>query len=329
MKDIDVFGIGNPLIDLMAHVPDAFLEAQGLEKDRMYLVDFEGQKELIWRLDKIQAELLQAPGGSCANSMIGVCQLGGKAAYGGKIGKDKFGRIYKQKLAESHVVSSLGETEGPTGSSLILVMEDASRTMNTHLGISQKFESSDISEELLKRTQYLYIEGYLWDTEEQKVAILQTIETARKHEVKISLSLSDPLCVERHRDDFNKLLKECVDLVFCNQEEACGLTGTMISQKALDCLSKDVAVVAMTLGEKGALVSHQNQTIYVNPYPIEAVDTTGAGDAFAAGFLYGITQGQSALESGRMAAAMAALVIGQLGPRFQGDLPASVKALLG
>lgn len=328
MKDIDVFGIGNPLIDLMSHVPEHFLEAQGLEKDRMYLVDAEGQQELLKRLEATHSEVFPAPGGSCANSMIGVCQLGGTAAYGGKIGKDAFGQTYKEKLAESGVVASLGETEGMTGSSLVLVMEDASRTMNTHLGVAQKFESSDIDEALLQRTKYLYIEGYLWDTEEQKKAILETINLAQKHDVKISLSLSDPFCAQRHQEEFNELLKTSVDLVFCNQEEAFDLTNTSLSQQALDRLSPHVETVVMTLGAKGALISHEGQTLFIDSISTEVIDTTGAGDAFAAGFLYGITQKKSVLDCGRIAVALASLVIGQLGSRLQGDMPASLHALL-
>ncbi len=329
MKDINVFGIGNPLIDLLSHVSSGFLKAQGLEKDRMYLVDFGGQKELLSRLEEAGAEVLYAPGGSCANSMIGICQLGGTAAYSGKIGFDKYGRIYKEKLAEVKVESSLGEGSGPTGSSLILVPEDGSRTMNTHLGISQKFQISDVSEALLQRSQYLYIEGYLWDTEEQKEAILLTIAKAQQYGVKISLSLSDPFCVERHAEDFNKLLKESVDMVFCNQEEAFGLTGTTVSQKALLKLAEKVETVAMTLGAKGALISHQNQLTYIDPFSVEVVDTTGCGDAFAAGFLYGMTHGKSVLESARIASALAALVINQLGPRFQKELQSRMIELLG
>ena len=328
-KDIDVFGIGNPLIDLMAYVSADFLKAHGLQKDRMYLVDAERQKKLMTHLEAAHTEIFPAPGGSCANSMIGVCQLGGKAAYGGKIGQDSFGHVYKEKLAESGVVASLGETNGLTGSSLVLVMEDASRTMNTHLGVAQQFASSDIDEALLKRARYLYIEGYLWDTEEQKKAILETIGLAQKHGVQISLSLSDPLCVQRHQEEFNHLLKECVDLVFCNEEEAFVLTNRPSAQEALKDLSTHVETVVMTLGEKGALISHCAQPLFIDPVPTKAHDTTGAGDAFAAGFLYGITQKKSALDSGKIAVAMASLVIGQLGPRFQGNVSARMQELLG
>ncbi|MBF0277899.1 MAG: adenosine kinase [SAR324 cluster bacterium] len=329
MKDIDVFGIGNPLIDLLSHVSSDFLRAQGLEKDRMYLVDYEGQKEIISRLEESGSEILHAPGGSCANSMIGLCQLGGTAAYSGKIGFDKFGKIYKEKLEAAAVESSLAEGDGPTGSSLILVPEDGSRTMNTHLGISQKFHVSDVSEALLRRSQFLYIEGYLWDTEEQKEAILLTIAKARQYGVKISLSLSDPFCVDRHAEEFNTLLKENVDMVFCNQEEAFGLTNTNISQEALYKLGDSVETVVMTLGSKGALIFHENEMTYVDSFSVEVIDTTGGGDAFAAGFLYGITHGKSASESGRIASALAALIINQLGPRVQGDWEPKLKELLG
>ncbi len=328
MKTFDVFGIGNPLVDLLAHVSGHFLKAQGLEKNRMYLVDFERQQKILAELEKNDMEVLYMPGGSCANSMIGIAQLGGSSIYGGKIGRDEYGAIYKEKLVEAKVASSLGEGDGSTGSSLILVMEDASRTMNTHLGISRNFRFADISQDLLKAVQYLYIEGYLWDTEEQKKAILLTIDKAREFGVKISLSLSDPFCVARHAAAFNKLCRDCVDLVFCNQEEAFGLTGTTISQEALHRLNEQIETVAMTLGPRGALIAHQGRVTYIDPFSLQVMDTTGAGDAFAAGFLYGVTQGKSILESGRIAAAMAALIISRLGPRYQGDLKTGLQQLL-
>ena len=328
MKTFDVFGIGNPLVDLLAHVSDQFLEAQGLTKNRMYLVDFERQQKLLSELEKSNADVLYMPGGSCANSMIGIAQLGGATIFSGKIASDEYGVIYKTKLAEAQVVSSLGEGEGSTGSSLILVTDDASRTMNTYLGVSQKFQFCDISHDLLKEVQYLYIEGYLWDTEAQKEAILLTIKKAREYGVKISLSLSDPFCVTRHTAEFNELCQDCVDLVFCNQEEAFGLTGTKISQEALQRLNQHVETVAMTLGSRGALIAYQGQVTYIDPFHLQVIDTTGAGDAFAAGFLYGLTQNKSILESGRIAAAMAALIISQLGPRFQGNLQARLQLLL-
>ena len=328
MKTFDVFGIGNPLVDLLVHVPDQFLDAQGLVKNRMYLVDYERQRKILSELEKNNAEVLYTPGGSCANSMIGIAQLGGATVFGGKIARDEYGRIYKTRLAKAEVVSSLGESEGATGSSLILVTDDASRTMNTHLGISQSFEFGDISRDLLKAVRILYIEGYLWDTEAQKEAILRTIEKAREYGVKISLSLSDPFCVERHAVEFNTLCRDCVEILFCNQEEAFGLTGSAVSQDALQRLHEQVETVAMTLGSRGALIAHQGQVTYVDPFSLPVVDSTGAGDAFAAGFLYGITQNKSILESGRIAAAMAALVISQLGPRFQGDLRTRLHQLL-
>ncbi len=328
MSTIDVFGLGNPLIDLQAHVSEAFLKSQGLEKDRMYLVDLEAQKQIITRLKEIQATIVSSPGGSCTNTMIGLTQLGARAAYSGRIGKDEYGSIYKEKLADTKVVPSLGEGNGATGSSLILVLEDASRTMNTHLGMCQEFRHDDILEDILKTSQFVYIEGYLWDTETQKEAVTVAIKKAKQHQVKISLTLSDPFCVQRNREDFQKLLKESVDLVFCNQEEAQDMAGTTVTHEALSIIAKDVETVALTMGEKGALIAHQGEVVYIDPLPVDVVDTTGAGDAFAAGFLYGITHGKSPLECGRMAAFMAAQVISQLGAHVQGDLQSKLQEYL-
>lgn len=325
MKTIDVFGIGNPLIDLLANVSDEFLSNLDLEKNRMYLVDEASQKKILDQLNEVNADVVTTPGGSCANTMIGIGQLGGNSAYSGKIGLDEFGTIYKTKLVEASVQSSLGEDKGMTGSSLILVTKDGARCMNTHLGMSQKFQESDVVDSLLEASKYLYIEGYLWDTEPQKEAIQATIAKAQTFDVKVSLSLSDPFCVQRNGDEFWKLIKGDVDLVFCNQEEALEMTQTKSSQAALQVLSEHLETTVITLGAHGALCSHKGEVTYVDPFPATRVDTTGAGDAFAAGFLYGITQNKSILESGQIASLLASLVIEQFGPRYQGDLQAKVK----
>ncbi|MBF0288698.1 MAG: adenosine kinase [SAR324 cluster bacterium] len=328
MNKIDVFGLGNPLIDLQTHVSESFLQSQGLEKNRMYLVDLEAQEQIVTRLKEQDTAIVSSPGGSCANTMIGISQLGGTAAYSGRIGKDEFGSIYKKKLTDTNVTPSLGEGNGATGSSLILVLDDGSRTMNTHLGMCQEFHPDDISEKILQNSQFVYIEGYLWDTETQKKSVMTAVQKAKQHQVKISLTLSDPFCVQRNLDDFQKLLKDSVDLVFCNQEEAFDMAGTTVTHDALSILANDVETVALTMGDKGALISHQGEVVYIDPLPVNVVDTTGAGDAFAAGFLYGITHGKSPLESGRIAGFMAAQVISQLGAHVQGDLQSKLQAYL-
>ena len=329
MKKFDVYGVCNPLVDLLSHVPDSFLKKLGIQKNIMHLVTFEQQQELLFALAEEQITVEIAAGGSGANSMIGISQLGGTSAFSGKIGKDQHGKLYREKL-ESHGVSDcLAEGEGGTGSSLILVSEDGARTMNTFLGMSQELKNNDIDPDVIESSTFLYLTGYLWDTESQKKAVLNALDEAKKREIKVALSLSDPFCVKRHKEDFINLLKGYASIVFCNQEEAFTLLDTKITQKAVETMSDWAETVALTLGAYGALISNHGETFYIDPLPVSVEDTTGAGDAFAAGFLYGMTHDFSPLESGRIGAALAAGVIGQTGPRYLGNTRKLIQDNLG
>ncbi len=319
MYNFDVYGVCNPLVDLLSHVPDSFLKKRGIQKNIMHLVTLDQQRKLLTALIKEKISVEIAAGGSGANSMIGISQLGGTAAFSGKIGGDEHGRLYREKLEELGVSDCLAEGKGATGSSLILVSEDGARTMNTFLGMSQELMIKDINPNVIQSSAYLYLTGYLWDTETQKKAVLNALNEAKKCKIKIALSLSDPFCVTRHKKDFINLLKRYASIVFCNQEEAFTLVDTEITQKAVETMSEWTETVALTLGAYGALVSHKGETFYVDPLPVSLEDTTGAGDAFAAGFLYGMTHGFTALDSGRIGSALAAGVIGQTGPRYLGN----------
>ena len=329
MQKFDVYGVCNPLVDLLSHVPDSFLKKLGIQKNIMHLVTFEQQQELLFALAEEQISVEIAVGGSGANSMIGISQLGGKSAFSGKIGRDEHGKLYREKLEALGVCDCLAEGEGATGSSLILVSEDGARTMNTFLGMSQELMNPDIDPDIIQSSKYLYLTGYLWDTESQKKAVLNALDEAKKREIKVALSLSDPFCVTRHKEDFINLLKGYASMVFCNKEEAFTLLDTKITQKAIETLSDWTETVALTIGAYGALISHHGGTCYIDPLPVRVEDTTGAGDAFAAGFLYGMTHDMIPLESGRIGAAMAAGVIGQTGPRYAGNARKLIKEKLG
>ena len=329
MKKFDVYGVCNPLVDLLSHVPDSFLKKLGIQKNIMHLVTFEQQQELLFALAEEQISVEIAAGGSGANSMIGISQLGGTSAFSGKIGRDEHGKLYREKLKALGVSDCLAEGEGDTGSSLILVSEDGARTMNTFLGMSQELMNPDIDPDIIQSSKYLYLTGYLWDTESQKKAVLNALDEAKKREIKVALSLSDPFCVTRHKEDFISLLKGYASMVFCNQEEAFTLLDTKITQKAVETLSDWTETVALTIGAYGALISHQGETCYIDPLPVRVEDTTGAGDAFAAGFLYGMTHDMSPLDSGRIGATLAAGVIGQTGPRYLGNTRKLVQEKLG
>ena len=328
MQKYDVYGVCNPLIDLLSHVPDTFLEKRGIQKNIMHLVTREQQNELLMALDKEKISIEIAPGGSGANSMIGISQLGGITAFSGKIGNDEHGKLYRNKLDSLGVSDCLAEGEGSTGSSLILVSEDGARTMNTFLGMSQELINQDIDPIVIKSSTYIYLTGYLWDTESQKKAVLNALDEAKNNHIKIALSLSDPFCITRHKDDFINLLKGYADMVFCNQEEAFTLLETEITQKAVEIMSDWTETVALTLGAYGALISHQGEIYYIDPLPVIVEDTTGAGDAFAAGFLYGMTHDHTPLNSGRIGAALAAGVIEQTGPRYLGNARKLIKEKL-
>lgn len=329
MEKFDVYGVCNPLIDLLSHIPDSFLKKNGIEKSIMHLISIEEQKRLLRGLSADKLSVESASGGSGANSMIGIAQLGGRTAFSGKIGRDEHGKIYREKLEDLGVSARLGEGDGSTGSSLILVSDDGCRTMNTYLGMGQELQVPDIDPEVIKVSKYLYLTGYLWDTESQKKAVRAALDEAKRVETKVALSLSDPFCVKRHKEDFKILLQGYASMVFSNQEEAFTLLETDVTQEAVDIMSKWTETVVLTLGANGAIISHLGQTYYIDPFPIRVEDTTGAGDAFAAGFLFGMTHEISPLDSGRIGAVLAGAVIEQTGPRFHGHAHSLIREKLG
>ena len=329
MEKFDVYGVCNPLIDLLSHIPDSFLKKNGIEKSIMHLISIEEQQRLLRGLSADKLSVESASGGSGANSMIGIAQLGGRTAFSGKIGRDEHGKIYREKLEDLGVSAILGEGDGSTGSSLVLVSDDGCRTMNTYLGMGQELQVPDIDPEVIKVSKYLYLTGYLWDTESQKKSVLSALDEAKRVETKVALSLSDPFCVKRHKEDFKILLQDYASMVFSNQEEAFTLLETDVTQEAVDIMSKWTETVVLTLGANGAIISHLGQTYYIDPFPIRVEDTTGAGDAFAAGFLFGMTHEFSPLDSGRIGAVLAGAVIEQTGPRFHGHAHSLIREKLG
>ncbi len=318
----DVFGIENPLIDLMAQVPDDFLRKLKVEKNRMFLIDLARHRELLEALNHVTVH--PEAGGSCANTILGVAQLGAKAAYCGKVGSDEYGKVYIEKLEQSGVASFIRPTGSLTGSTVILITPDAARTMNTYLGACQELTAADVPIDVLKQSRRLYITGYLWDTDNQKEAVLLAMGTAKQNGIPVAMNLADPFCVNRHRADFQRILTGYADLVFANREEALAQTQTDTTDQALRVLREWCGCVVITLGAGGAIIAAGRETIYVDPFPVQPVDTTGAGDAFAAGFLYGLSTNASLLQCGRVGNRFASQVIQKIGPRLSGD----VRALL-
>ncbi len=316
-KKYDVFGMCNALFDIQAEVSDPQLIDLKLSKGAMMLLSDAEQAAI---LPEVKNQIVHTEaGGSGANTMIGVAQLGGRASFTSRVGPDEHGRMYRESLTAMGVNPILGEGAGDTGVSLILITPDAQRTMLTYLGQSQSVTASDLDLEALRASKYLYVTGYLWDTDSQKAAVLTAMREANAAGVKVALSLSDPFCIGRHKSDFKELLEKHVDVVFANKDEACGLmdeTDPRVAAKALAKLSGGLAVVTLDAG--GSVLVSGDEIVEIPVYPVKAVDTTGAGDMYAAGILYGLTQNLPLAETGRIASYCAAQVVAKLGPRLDG-----------
>jgi sugar/nucleoside kinase (ribokinase family) len=318
-KRFDVFGMCNALFDIQAEVNDTTLEELKVAKGGMMLISHEEQRAIV---PQVYEKLVHTEaGGSGANTMIGIALLGGKACYTSRIGKDDHGRRYRDGLAAQGIQPNLGEGDGDTGISLILVTPDTQRTMCTYLGMAQDLQANDISIEDIQSSRYIYVTGYLWDTENQKEAVLRAMDAARDAgDVKISLSLSDPFCVGRHKEDFLRLLGEYVDVVFANEQEAIGLTDETdmaAAARKLSALCRNGKGIAAVTKDRDGSLLFDGETLHAIPvYPVSAVDTTGAGDMYAAGVLYGLTQNLSLPVAGRIGSYAAAQVVAKLGPRL-------------
>ena len=324
----DVFGCCNALFDIQAEVPESVLQELGLEKGSMNLIEHEQQRAIV---PKVYDSIVNTePGGSGANTMIGLAMLGGKACFTSHVGEDEHGDLYRSGLAAKGVQPNLGTEPGDTGICLVLITPDAQRTMLTYLGRSRDLVVEDVNVEDLRSSRYIYITGYLWDTPNQKQAVLHAMREANASGVKVALSLSDPFCVHRHKEDFNHIIRDHTDLLFGNYAEAQALTDTNNPFDAARELAKHCDVAAVTMDDKGSLIQQGDRRYEIPAYPVTAVDTTGAGDMYAAGLLYGLTQGLPLDVTGRIASYCAAKVVAQLGPRLDSiDLSAIEKLKSG
>ncbi|MDD0852817.1 adenosine kinase [Halobacteriovorax sp. GB3] len=317
MSLYDVYGIGNALVDMEFEVTNDFLQKMNVEKGLMTLVEQERQSELLENLDGKQHK--RSCGGSAANTMIAVSQLGGKAFYSCKVASDETGDFYYQDLVKEGVSSNINEQreKGTTGKCMVFVTPDADRTMNTYLGITATFSESELREEEIKKAKYLYMEGYLVTGPTGKAAAIKAKEIAKANNVKTALTFSDPGVVSFFKEGFNEMIGEGVDLLFCNEAEALSYTGTETIEQASVELKKIAKTFAITLGEKGAHVFDGQETIEVLTNKVEAVDTNGAGDLFAGAFLYGITNGLSYAQSARLACSLSSQLVTQFGARLK------------
>jgi sugar/nucleoside kinase (ribokinase family) len=310
----DVVGIGNALVDVIAPSTEEFLVEHDLVKGSMTLIETDRAAELYGALDTA----VEMSGGSAANTMCGVASFGGRAAYIGKVETDDLGAVFGHDLRAVGVTfRGGGIAHGtPTGRCVIVVTPDAERTMNTCLGVSSLLGVHDLDEDVIADGSILYMEGYLYDRPDAKAAFRRAAEVAHANERIVSLTLSDSFCVDRHRDDFRGLVRDRVDLLFGNSDELLALYETTSFPEAIAAVRAECDLAAITVGAKGCIIVTASHLIEVPAVDVDTViDTTGAGDLFAAGFLFGLTSGRTLEECGWLGSIAAGEVIGHVGPR--------------
>lgn len=315
---LGVVAVGNALVDVIAQTSDEFIQEQkekhGMEKGAMTLIDERRAVELYTSM----MDGVETSGGSAANTMAGFASFGGNGGFIGKVADDALGQVFQNDIRSLGVQFdtqplALGSK---TGRCMILVTPDAQRTMNTFLGASVELGPKDIDTDLIASAQVTYLEGYLFDKEQAKSAFIAAAEAAHEAGHRVALTLSDPFCVDRHRSDFLRLVENHVDILFANEDEIKSLFLQDNFDDAKSAISKHVEIAALTRSEKGAVIMANGQEYVIAAEPVsEVVDTTGAGDQFAAGFLYGFTEGMDMETCGKLGAIAAAEVISHIGPR--------------
>jgi sugar/nucleoside kinase (ribokinase family) len=312
---IDVYGVGNALVDIEARVSESTLEKLQFAKGVMTLVNEAAQQNVLGELQGVGTH--RCAGGSAANTIMGIADFGGKAAYAGKVGTDVIGEFFLADMRRIGVEIEVPPTDGQSGTCVILVTEDAQRTMLTHLGVSAALSPEDINEDDIRKAKYVYVEGYLFTAANTKAAAMRAIELAKKNGVKVAFTVSDPFLIQGFREEFWELIKGPVDLLFCNLEESRSLTGR---EDPIECareIHTHAENVALTLGANGSILMHENEAIPIEGVETKAIDTTGAGDMYAAGILYGITNGLSWKQAGHLASHAAARIVSQWGARLK------------
>jgi sugar/nucleoside kinase (ribokinase family) len=311
---LDVVGIGNAIVDVLANADEDLLVKQGMVKGAMTLIDADRAEALY----QVMGAAIEVSGGSAANTIAGLASLGGRGGFMGKIGNDQLGGIFRHDIQANGVVfeTASAKSATPTARCLIFVTADAQRTLNTYLGACIEFGPDDVDATLVAHSKVTYLEGYLWDPPAAKAAFLKAAKVAREAGRKVALSLSDAFCVERHRAEFRELLREHVDILFANEAEICSLWQVDSFDKALQATRGQCDVAALTRSARGSVIlSGKDVHIVDAPRVSQVVDTTGAGDLYAAGFLYGYTGGRDPYDCGRIGAIAAAEVIGHYGAR--------------
>lgn len=322
MAHFELLGLGNAIVDVIAPSDDDFLIAHGLHKGAMQLID-EATAEKLYAA---MGQTTVVSGGSAANTIIGAAHLGCRTAFIGKVKKDPLGDIFAHDIRAAGVAfqSAAAQDGAASARCLVLVTRDGQRTMNTFLGACQNLTPQDVDDDLVRQAEITYLEGYLWDPAEAKKAFLKASDIARQAGRRVALSLSDAFCVDRYRDEFLELIRTGkIDILFANESELHSLYQTADFDTALSLLRNENILSVVTRSEKGSIVLTREETHRVNAFPIERlVDTTGAGDLFAAGFLAGLVKGETLPDCARLGALAAAEIIQHYGARPQQDLKA-------
>ena len=313
-KKYDIVGIGNAIVDLIAEVDDSYLEKNSINKGSMSLVDYDVANRIGNEVDIVKT----ISGGSVANSIVCIAQQNLKTVFIGKVNQDELGEKFAKGLAEENVEFKITKSlaNKHTARCIILVSTDAERTMNTYLGVSQELTEEDVDLNIIEESSILYLEGYLWDLDNAKKAIKKSISTAINSETKIAFSISDAFCVDRFREEFIDLVNNSADIIFANESEIKSLFETNELNDAIKKCQDTKKIFAVTLGDKGAKIIYKNEVIDIKAEVInKLVDTTGAGDLFAAGFLAEYLKTQDLELSGKQGVKMASIIIQQFGAR--------------
>jgi len=326
MPTLDVVALGHPLVDVLVHETDDVVARAKVERGAMTMVDAARSDEIYAQLGPAQ----ETSGGSAANTAAGVALFGGRSAFIGRIADDAFGKVFAHDLRSVGVHFDVTPAPGgsPTGRCLVIVAADAERTMCTYLGAGAEFGATDVDADQIAGAAVTYLEGYLWDEVKAKDGIRRAASIAHDAGRKVAFTLSDPFCVERHRDEFRALVENDVDVLFANEHEITMLYEVDDFDEAARRVSETCEIAALTCGAKGSVIVGRGERHDVDPEPVaQLVDTTGAGDLYAAGFLYGLTHDSDLATCGRLASLAAAEVISHLGARPEvslADLAGSV-----
>jgi sugar/nucleoside kinase (ribokinase family) len=318
-KIYDVVGIGNAIVDIIARCDDGFLSKHDLDKGFMRLIDADEAA----RLYEAMGPATERSGGSVANSIAGLASFGAKCGFVGRVAADQFGGLFRHDIRSLGITYTTDPADdgAPTARCLVLVTPDGERTMNTFLGASVNFAPGDLDPDLIERAKIVYLEGYLFDKDAAKSAFREAAKRAKAAGAKVALTLSDPFCVERHRDDFRKLVKEEADIVFANEKEITTLYEVNSFDEAADAALQDCELAVLTRSEDGSMILGAGETTEIPADPVSRVmDATGAGDLYAAGFLFGLTQELPVETCGRLGSLAAAEVISHIGARPESSL---------